>query len=363
MPEKLKITRIETIPVSIPYRIPWRNKHTELAGKAITHLEATVLKVHTDGGIVGLGEARGANVPEEMAGRWGALLKGRDPLQIEGLLNELEAAFGLGRMLAGIDFALHDITGKALGLPVYQLLGGKARERVPLVWTLPYVDPDLQAKQARERVAEGFRHAVKMKVGVAGDQAHVDAVARAIPDVPLRPDNNQGHDFETALRQFRALKEAGVKIELIEDPSPSDWDAYQRLSEALDLPVSVHAGWRTLQDLGELIRANKPGIRCVNVTFAAWGIRRTLQIAGALECAGIGWSMGTSHEAGIKTAAALHAGCAARNHLYPADVLGALLLEGDVVKGLDMKGGYGRPSDGPGLGVELDEDAIERFRA
>ena len=151
-------------------------------------------------------------------------------------------------------------------------------------------------------------------------------------------------------------------MELVEDPSPSNWDDYQRLSEELDVGVSVHAGWKSLQDLGDLIRANKPGIRCVNITFAGWGIRRTAQIAGALECADIGWSMGTSHESGIKTAAALHVGSAVRNHLYPADILGPMLHEADVLaEPSDMGAGYGTPSDKPGLGISLNEDVLEKY--
>lgn len=362
MGERVRITKVDAIPVAIPYVIPWRNKHTEVRGEALTHLHTNVLKVHTDAGITGLGEARGDDVAGLASGRAGALLEGRDPLDIEGTLACLSSELGWSRFCAGIDFALHDIAGKYHDVPVYGLLGGKAREAVPMVWTLPYVDPGVQVRQATERVAEGFTHAVKMKVGVAGDQEHVRAVAAAIPGVPLRPDNNQGHETETAIAQFRALLDSGIRLEMVEDPSPSNWDDYQRVADTLGVGVSVHAGWKTLADLGDLIRAGKPGIVCVNVTFASWGIRRTLQIAGALECAGIRWSMGTSHESGIKTAAALHAGCVARNDIAPADVLGPRLFEGDVLnETLDIAAGYGRPFDTPGLGVTLNEDALARY--
>ena len=360
--EKLKITHIETASVSIPYKYPWRNRHTEERGYPTTHLETTVIQVHTDAGIVGLGEARGGEARKVMAERFEPFLQGRDAFEIERTLTDLEEAFGQSRFLAGIDFALHDIVGKALGVPVYRLLGGRVRDRVPLAWTMPYRSVEEQVAEVKQRVAEGFTHVVKMKVGVAGDQERVLAVAEAAGGVPLRPDNNQGHDRETALAQFRALKEQGVALELVEDPSPSDWDDYQMLAEELDVGVSVHAGWSSLKDLGGLIRADKPGIRCVNVTFAQWGIRRTAQIAGALECAGIGWSMGTSHESGIKTAAALHVGTAVRNRLYPADVLGPMLFVDDVLaQPLEMGAGYGTPPDGPGLGIELDEEVIEKY--
>ena len=358
----MKITRVDATPVAIPYVIPWRNKHTEVKGEELTHLHTNVLRVHTDEGIVGLGEARGDDVPDVVETKLPAALNEVNPLDIEGTLRTLENLFGWGRLCAGLDFALHDIAGKVHGVPVYELLGGKAREAVPMTWTLPYVDAETQVAQATDRVTEGFTHVVKMKVGVAGDQEHVMAVANAIPDVPLRPDNNQGHDTDTAIAQFKALLDAGVKIEMVEDPSPSNWDDYQRVADELGVGVSVHAGWRSLTDLGDLIKANKPGIVCVNVTFASWGIRKTVQIAGALECAGIKWSMGTSHESGIKTAAALHTGCVARNDVAPVDTLGPRLFEGDVLyEELDIHAGYGRPFDSPGLGITLNEDALDRY--
>ena len=358
----IRITRIETFPIAIPYNYPWRNKHTELSGKPMTHLQTTVLKVHTDSGIVGIGEARGHDAPEVVGSKLGPFLTGRSPMQIGRLLDDLETTFGRLRILGGIDFALHDIVGKALGVPVFQLLGGKVRDRVPLAWTMPYRSVEEQVAEVTKRVAEGFTHVIKMKVGVAGDLDHVQAVAEAASGVPLRPDNNQGHDAETALAQFRAVKDAGATLELIEDPSPSNWDDYQTLADALDVEVSVHAGWQSLTDLGDLVRANKPGIRCVNVTFVAWGIRRTVQIAGALDCAGIGWSMGTSHESGIKTAAALHVGVAAPGHLYPPDILGPMLHQADVLaEPLTMGAGYGDPPEKPGLGIVLNEDVLAEY--
>lgn len=82
----------------------------------------------------------------------------------------------------------------------------------------------------------------------------------------------------------------------------------------------------------------------------------------ALACAQIGWSMGTSHESGIKTAAALHAGVAVKNHLYPADILGPLLHEADVLaEPSHLRAGYGTPSDKPGLGISLNEDVLEKY--
>lgn len=360
----MKVTHVECFPVSIPYHSPWRNKHTELAGRPMTHLETTILKVHTDEGLVGLGEAKGRDVPRTVAQRVEPLLHGRDPMQLEAVLTDVERTFGPSTILAGVDFALHDLVGKALNVPVYQLLGGKSREKVPLTWTIAYRSLEEQVLDARTHVEQGFTNVLKMKVGVPGDLERVLRVAEVAGDIPIRPDSNQGHDKATAIRQTLAMKASGVKLELLEDPSPSNWDDYQEIADATGVGISVHAGWSSLADLAGIIRAGKPGIRCVNIMPTTWGIRRTAQIAGALECAGIGWTMGTSHDSGIKTAASLHLATAIRNRLYPVDILGPLLFVDDVlVKSPTLEAGFGVAPEGPGLGVELDEDALRRYAA
>lgn len=360
----MKITGIETFPIAIPYYSPWRNKHTEVAGKPVTHMETTILKVHTDEGIVGLGEAKGGDIPSVIADRVVPMLKGRDPLDLGALLAEIEATFGPSTILAGIDFALHDIAGKAMNVPVYQLMGGKVRERVPLTWTIAYRSLEEQVLEARSRVEEGFTNVLKMKVGVPGDLERVLRVADVAGDVPIRPDSNQGHDKETAIAQTKELRAQGVNIELLEDPSPSDWDDYQEIYEETGVGISVHAGWSSLADLAGIIRADKSGIRCVNIMPTTWGIRRTAQIAGALETAGIGWTMGTSHDSAIKSAASLHLATAVTNHVYPIDILGPLLREAHVASTpLTLESGFGVAPDAPGLGIELDEDVLKRYAA
>lgn len=359
----MKITAIEATSISIPYRVPWRNRHTEEAGRPMTHLETTILRVATDEGVEGLGEARGASVVETIARKCEPFLQGRDPTQISRLVPEMEAEFGQSTIVAGIDFALHDIKGKALGVPVYELLGGRCRERVPLVWTLPYLPIEDQVNEATARVAEGFIHAMKMKVGVPGDLPHIVAVARAVDPVPIRPDSNMGHSYEEALEQYGRLLRDGARLELVEDPCPLDWDDYQRLADALGVSLSVHGGWSTFKDLAGLIRASRPGIRCVNVMPSQCGIFRAAQIVAALECAGIGWTMGTSHDSGIKIAASFHLGVALPNHLFPADLLGPRLHAADLVSGAArIEGGYGYVPEGPGLGVSLDRDVLEEYR-
>ena len=328
----------------------------------MTHLQTAIIEVHTDQGITGLGEAHGGGLKAHIREQVEQVLLGEDPTQVSKLIPLLEERVGRGTVVGGIDFALHDIAGKALGVPVCQLFGGRHRDRVPLVWTLPYLSIEEQVSEARERVNEGFIHAVKMKVGVPGDVDHLLAVAREIGDVPIRPDSNMGHSKEEAISQLDQLKAEGVRFELVEDPCPADWDDYQEIGDALGLPISVHGGLSSFEDLVAIIRADRPAIACVNVMPSFWGLFRSAQIVGALESAGIAWTMGTSHDSSIKIAASLHLGTALPNRLYPCDLLGPRLHVDDLAaEPLEISGGFGVAPDRSGLGVELDQGVIARW--
>jgi L-alanine-DL-glutamate epimerase-like enolase superfamily enzyme len=360
----MKITNIRFRPIAIPYHVPWRNRHTEERGAPMTHLQTAIIEVSTDSGITGLGEVRGSGPSANEQRQLTELLTGKDPHQISSIVPLLENQFGHGPLTAGIDFALHDIKGKSLGVPVYQLLGGKSREKVPLVWTLPYLSIEEQVVQARNMVQEGFTHAIKMKVGVPGDSEHIRAVATVIGDVPIRPDSNMGHSKADALLQLAELQTAGVKYELIEDPCPIDFNDYQEIGEALENPISVHGSMETHDDVTRLIRADAPAIRCMNVMITHWGLYRASQIVAALEVAGIGWTLGTSHDSSIKMSAAFSLATAMSNRIYPCDLLGPRLHVADVAaEPLQIKAGYGMAPEKPGLGIELDESVMSRWDA
>ena len=358
------IENISVRPVAIPYRTPWRNRHTEERGEPMTHLRTVVIEVHTDDGITGLGEFRGDGLGSDIARQLDESLIGEDPTDISRLVPVLEEQLGRGGLVAGIDFALHDIKGKALGVPVYQLLGGRYRDRVPLVWTLPYLSIEEQVMTARDSVDEGFTHAMKMKVGVPGDSEHILAVARAIGDVPIRPDSNMGHSKHEAIEQLSELQAEGATFELVEDPCPLDLSDYQDIGEALNLPISLHGGWSSFSDLAAIIRANMSRIVCVNIMPTDWGLYRAAQIVGALETAGIGWTLGTSHDSSIKIAASLHLASALPNRIYPCDLLGPRLHVDDVAaEPLEIRAGYGIAPERPGLGIDLNEDVMSCWAA
>ncbi|HEX2514220.1 MAG TPA: enolase C-terminal domain-like protein, partial [Chloroflexota bacterium] len=307
----------------------------------------------------------GRDVARAIVERVQPVLRGASPFEPGPTLARLEAALGPERAAwrAGVEFALHDLAGKALGVPLYQLLGGRVRQRVPLAYTMGMRPLDQLAAEARRAADGGFRHCIKLKLGAGEDLDYVLAVARAVPGVPVRPDSNMGHDRATAAALLGTLREAGVALELVEDPCPLEWAEWAGLAQAYGVRLSIHGHLRGPADVLALVRHGR-GIAAANLDPFRWGVRGLVQAAGALEYAGIGAMMGTSHATGIKTAVELHLATAVPNLRFPSDIIGPLILAGDLLRApLDLSAGAAPAPEGPGLGIELDERALARWAA
>src|ERR1041384_7455548 len=182
--ESLKITRIETIPISVPLKPEFAIRSGR--GGAHTVSPFLLVRIHTDAGLTGIGEA-------SCTPRWSGedqitgahlirtylepLLIGEDPTQVEQLTQKFRLAFaGNFFTKSAVEMALWDIAGKAANKPVYELLGGKVREFVPTKWSVSGVEPDKAAEIAKWAVEQGFS-AMKVKVGIEadGDVARVKA--------------------------------------------------------------------------------------------------------------------------------------------------------------------------------------------
>src|SRR5215472_12408365 len=172
----MKITRIETIPIRVPLKAEFAIRSGR--GGAHTVSPFLLVKVHTDEGVTGIGEA-------SCTPRWSGedqftgahlirtylepLLKGEDPTRVEPLTQRFRLAFA-GNVFtkAAVEMALWDIAGKAAGRPIYQLLGGKVRDFVTTKWSVSGVEPDKAAEIARWAIGQGFK-VMKVKVGIEPD--------------------------------------------------------------------------------------------------------------------------------------------------------------------------------------------------
>lgn len=370
----MKIVRLETIPI----RVPLRAEFAIRSGRGGAHSVSPFLlvRVHTDDGIVGVGEA-------SCTPRWSGedqvtgahlirtylepLLVGENPLEVGRLTQKFRLAFaGNYFTKAAVEMAFWDIAGKAAGKPVYELLGGKVREFVPTKWSVSGVEPAPAAEIARWAVAQGFK-AMKVKVGLApdADVARVRAVRSAIgPEIKLGVDANGGWSKEEAAPTIERLGEFGITF--VEQPlAPEDGVFLADLRKKIGLPIIADESVGTLPDAMMLARLGAADVFSVYIGKAG-GIGPARQIAEFAQSAGIKCTVGSNLELGVGSAAMVHLAIATRGitaEEFPCDIIGPLFYEDDIVRqSLPIVPGAARPNLAPGLGIELDEEKVERYR-
>ncbi|MEW5979001.1 MAG: enolase C-terminal domain-like protein [Acidobacteriota bacterium] len=360
----MKITGIEVFPIRAPRREAVRagNLHS-----ALTASEFGILRIETDAGLEGLGEisitsprvgfslchaARTLVAPE---------LIGMDPLELPSVLNRvdrvLKGELSSAYIRAAFEMALWDLLGRSARIPVYQLLGGKAREAVPLAWGIYQKSPEEMAEDALKGLENGFQ-AIKLKVGreLKEDVAAVRAVSRAIgPHLPLRLDANMSwHSVPEASAAIRALS-AEARVAWVEQPlEKHNLAGLRLLRQQSPVPIMADESLQTLRDAYAVALAEAADVFNVYVCEAG-GILAASHIFALAAALDIPCIIGSQAELGIGTAAAAHLGVTVADLPYACETFGPLrYLKDIVVNGPRIERGFLYPPDGPGLGVELD---------
>ncbi|MCY4526499.1 MAG: mandelate racemase/muconate lactonizing enzyme family protein [Anaerolineaceae bacterium] len=363
---------------------------------AFPERNSLLLRIETDEGLVGWGEGGQYGPPEPVAACIQAVLApqilGRDPRQpvrIQELLYALTRDFGQKgayvEAISAIDIALWDLTGQALGEPVHRLLGGAFRDRVHAYATGCYYRPEHQddaagqlpalADEARSYVDAGF-DTIKMKVGllaIADDGARVACVREAIgPQTRLLADANHAYNAYSALRVGRIL-EAHDVLWFEEPVVPEDLDGYRLLRRSLDVAIAggecefMRYGFRRLFEQG-----------CVDIAqpdlCAAGGLSEWVKIHALASSFGIA-TIPHVWGSGVALAAALHALAATPPFPYtalPQPLTNEPLIEFDrnpnpwrdelLVTPPRLLDGCLPVPQGPGLGIQVDEQALQRYR-
>ncbi len=332
-----------------------------------------ILRIDTGGGPSGYGEAAPwvafSGTPEAcfsaLRGYYWPVLAGADPTEIPRVMARCErAAVGHPEAKAAIETALYDIVGKAAGLPVYQLLGGKARDCIPLSFSL--ANPDLAAdlELASSMCRDGL-NVFKIKTGYLPDHdedvRRVESVRNALPDgADLRIDYNQGLPAFGALRKLRLMERFSPTF--IEQPvAADDWETMAELTARLDTPIMAD---ESVFDPASAWAAAKRRIaNAFSVKIMkSGGLANGQAIATVARQAGIPCYGGTLFEGPIALNAAAHLIVATENislgceFYMPRYVMRADELEAE----LDVRNGMVYPSEDSGLGLQVDEDAIGR---
>lgn len=369
----MKITDIKATTVSVPLEAPLRHAAGSHPGRFVR----TIVQVFTDEGIVGLGEIGGGgnSLKDSIEGML-SVLKGHDPFNLEMLrwkVNNpiLSAYYSNIQVLAPIEFACLDIMGKATGRPVCDLLGGRVRDAIPFAAYLFYRYG--QGRKGGEETAEQMvRHtrdlvkkhgftSLKLKGGVFSPDHDVEvtkALRKAFPKHKLRVDPNAVWSVEDAIRVAKQIEP--LDIEYFEDPV---WGmaAMARVRKNTFMPLATNHCVVNFDQLAPGIRMEAVDVILIDPHF--WGgMTAAKRAASVCDVFGLGVSMHSGGELGVSLAAMLHTAASLSNLAFAADAHYHHVAD-DVIKGGKfryVRGEIAVPT-GPGLGVELDPDKMERY--
>ena len=358
----MKITNIIGHHVKIPLIYPaiWSGG-TRMAAPAY------VLEIHTDEGVVGIGECVGPTVPviaaivnEEMR----QFLIGQDPLRTEYLVRRMEEFarnwLQLGAYaIAGIEMALLDIKGKWLNAPIYQLLGGQCKKEVGYAGYLFIDEPELNAKRALAYKDQGYTE-IKLKVGrdLAQDDATLAAIRDAVGgDIKIRIDANMNWSVPTAIKWIRELMRYDLMY--VEQPVPDyDLDGMAAVRRAVDVPIAADESCTTIERIVEMIKRESCDVFVVYVSEAG-GLMRAKTIASLADACGKWCVMGTWAETGVATIAGAHAIASSANFVFCNDSHYMLQSDDVLTEPLRIVDGKIAVPGGAGLGVSLDAAKLE----
>lgn len=361
----MKIARIQTTPLALAFKEPYH-----WAGR-VDHAAAVVLvEVETDDGLVGIGESVAAFPAEGTV----AALQGVAPLFVGQPIFDVErlitGARHLGSfnhtpwhanfVLAGLEMALWDILGKAAGWPVYRLLGGAVREEVDYFGFLQGDTTDELAEDARDLAEAGYG-VIYMKVGrgEAADLRNTAAVREAIGGRRLRLDPNCAWSVPEAIHMIGRLRE--FDPDWVEQPTPlMSIAAMRQVKEAVSVPIAADQAVFTPADVYEICRQRAADVIVLS-PHEAGGLLAFGKAAAIAEAAGVPICLHGQGVSGITDAAQHHLGLCTANLTEGNQIMHQLLVE-DLVSAPDLtltQGKLGR-LDGPGVGIELDRDAVER---
>ncbi len=384
----MRITGFTSYVVSLPPRRihNWASKMRAPIGRHY------ILKLETDDGVVGWGET-------PALATWGGphgmyfgetaetvthvvrdyLLPGlddADPRQISDCHARMDRAIkGHPYAKAAVDIALHDIAGRAAGVPVYQLLGGKRRDSIEVCHSLGIMDNDAAVAEAEQAVAEGIT-TIKCKTGLDADR-DVDLVRRLRTvlgeRVGIRVDANEAYATpELAAGTARRMEPYGI---LFQEQPVAGFEGLATVARTTSTPVMADESAWTTRDILELRDRQAASIISLYVTKPG-GLHRAMEVAAVATACGITCDIGGSIEMGIGVAANLHLGVAVPNLLWASvcpvpnpegrsgnEIAGIYYLDDIIAEPLRYEAGRLHVPDGPGLGIEVDEAKLAALAA
>jgi len=362
-----KITRIDTTAVSVPFTKP----ETWAWGRrlGITNL---LIQIHTDVGVVGLGEAVGfpsIRISQAVVDSIEPFLKKKDVFAVEKLLRIMYTLAGWDGFkhtancaIAGVEMALWDIIGKICNRPLCDIFGGRVKDKIPYMYYIVRQDPQTMIEEAQQAVEQGFK-TLYTKVGIdpQEDIRVVAALREAVgEDVLIRVDANEAWSEGMALRMINDMEK--YHLEFVEQPIAMDnLKSMALLRERVRVPIAANQSSWTLSEVMNVIR-NQAADVILTDPHQSGGLLNFKKAAVVAEAAGIPVVKHSFGELGIATCAGMHVIASSPNFPYANQIYIPFLSDGVIQGGLlsFTKDCLELPQ-GVGIGVELDEERVAKY--
>lgn len=352
------ITRITAGDLHVPLKVPFKT-----ALRSVTEVHTLVLTIETDTGLTGYGEASPmALITGDLIDAMRAALDflvprllGRSLLDFNAILRTLhQSLMHHSGLKAGIEMALYDLRAQALGLPLYQLLGG-GDPQLKTDITISVNPIDTMIMDARRAVADGF-DCLKIKLGGhtwRDDVQTVLTIERALgPHIALRLDANQGWSPKHAVQVIAALEQAGVALECVEQPvKADDLAGLKFVTDHVLTPVVADEAVFTLPDAMNIFCTQSADVLNLKLMKTA-GLSQAIEIANLARHQHRSCMMGCMIESAISTTAAVHFAVAFDDVVAYIDLDGPQLCAANPVDGgVASTGPWLDLPDTPGLGI------------
>lgn len=382
----MEITNVEATAVSVPVLrnkeggiAPYRTNHG-----AVTDVERVLIRVDTDEGISGWGEMRPILSPEATIATIeegvAPIVEGRSPYERESLRRLLFIEYtNVDVYFAPIEVACWDIIGKDTGKPVYELLGGwtapstterrvdaagAGAGRVDVAYCAGIESPEESREHAARAREEGY-DVLKTKAGRdwQEDVARIVAMDDEVDgDLEFRLDPNQGWRLDEAVRVGAALADKGVYLQYMEQPIRVDaHDSLSALRDRLPQPIAANEDTYIAHNLGEMATTGAVDVAVVDLTPAG-GITGLRELVAVADDAAIELAHHCAFDLGIRTAAVLHAVYGLPGFSLPPDSVYDYWADDVIEDRLEVSEGAITVPEEPGLGITVDEAAIEDHR-
>lgn len=366
------INRLETFILDIPMIRP------HILSMATVHRQSvTIVRIHCSDGIVGVGEgttigglAYGAESPEGIKlaidEYFSPLLIGTDATRPASTMRRIVASIA-GNHFAkcAVETALLDAVGKRTALPVSELLGGRLRDSLPVLWTLASGDTGRDIAEAEEMIANRRHNIFKVKIGkrsVDADVDHVRSIKKALGvRASVRVDLNMAWEETIATQAIKQLSDAGC--DLVEQPIDRHNRAgMARLCAASSIPIMADEALQGPQDAFDLASRACADVFSVKIAQSG-GLFAAKHVQAVAEAAGVALYGGTMLEAGIGTVASAQVFATFPRLPFGTELFGPLLLTEEILTEPLVYGNFELTlPTAPGLGVTLDEDRLEFLR-